>query len=68
MMTRKAYRQIAEAISLTYPGEPDDAPDMVLNQWFGMVNKLCRMFKDDNARFDTVRFVQACKQKPKGIA
>ena len=62
MITRKTYRQVAEAVALTYPGEPPDTPELIHNQWFAMVNKLCRIFKDDNARFDAERFVQACKQ------
>lgn len=66
MITRKTYRQVSEALAMTYPGEPMDGNDLVLNQWFGMVDKLCRIFKDDNARFDAERFVQACKQQQRG--
>jgi hypothetical protein len=65
MMTKKVHQQIARAVSATYPGIVPEVSGLLVNPWYGMVNDLCRIFKQDNPRFDVEGFLDACKQKHK---
>jgi hypothetical protein len=54
-MSRKHYKQVAEAIRIAYTNDPQCGP--VLNE---LAKDFASMFKRDNSRFDYDRFFTAC--------
>lgn len=50
MMTRKDYIEVAKILNENLPNVSDE-----------MLNDFIRMFKSDNSRFDSNRFVNAVK-------
>jgi hypothetical protein len=52
-MTRKDYVLIARAIASAGLGEWERAE---------VIKKLCAVFREDNERFDSMRFAEACKK------
>lgn len=54
-MTRKDYVMVANAVATS--GLPERARET-------LINNLCRGFREDNDRFDAVRFSEACRNDP----
>ena len=57
-MTRKDYVLLAQALNDAYPEYRE--PDM-LQQWGVTVQRIADALADDNARFNSQRFIDACK-------
>lgn len=54
-MTRKDYTMIASAIASAHI--PEVAQE-------NLIRNLCKGFREDNERFDAVKFAEACKNGP----
>jgi hypothetical protein len=54
-MTRKDYTMIASAIASAY------IPEVAREN---LIRNLCKGFREDNERFDAVKFAEACKNDP----
>lgn len=52
-MTRKDYTMIASAIASAHLSEL---------QLESLIRSLCKGFREDNERFDAVRFAEACRK------
>jgi hypothetical protein len=51
-VTRKDYIMIANAVATS--GLPERARET-------LINNLCRGFREDNERFDSIKFAEACR-------
>jgi hypothetical protein len=54
-MTRKDYTMIASAIASAHLSEL---------QLENLIRNLCKGFREDNERFDAMRFAEACRNDP----
>ena len=54
-MTRKDYTMIASAIASAHL--PEGARET-------LIRNLCKGFREDNERFDSVKFAEACRNDP----
>lgn len=58
MLTRKDYKAIAEAIDKSTVGVDNEGFEVVHKRT--LVEKLSKVFADDNPNFDDLRFEDAC--------
>jgi len=60
-MTRKDYRIIAAALAKAKPFSQENSERM--GTWRSACHYLCDALKDDNARFDMLTFLSACRHR-----
>ncbi|HDD45114.1 MAG TPA: hypothetical protein ENG63_09700 [Candidatus Desulfofervidus auxilii] len=67
MLSRKYYKMIAKVMNDLRPIQTDlenkECFIIRKRQWEKTVLKLCEIFKQDNPRFDSQKFINACYGK-----